>query len=86
MTELRRAGAFASGPCWHAPGLDHPYPTAAPGTGSSTFSFSLLPWPELSQALEHVKGKVAIGAVFIRSDRRQRKPCLPDCRSPLHPP
>lgn len=65
---------FASGLFGHALGLDPPYPTAAPATGSSTYTFSFRPHTAMDQVLEHHRGQVEIDAVF--TGRRDGQDCL----------
>jgi hypothetical protein len=55
--------AFASGLIGHALGLDEPWPTAAPATGSGTYSFSFRPYPG-APLLHHREGQVEIDAIF----------------------
>lgn len=55
--------AFASGLIGYALGLDEPWPTAAPATGSGTYSFSFRPYSG-AELLHHVDGQVEIDAIF----------------------
>ncbi|HYF95162.1 MAG TPA: hypothetical protein VD969_23375 [Symbiobacteriaceae bacterium] len=66
--------AFASGLIGHALGLDPPYPTAAPATGSSTYTFRFRPHAHMGAILIHMGGQVEIDAVFTGS--RGGKPHL----------
>jgi hypothetical protein len=75
LTETSQVNlAFASGLIGHALDLDKPYPTAAPATGSSTYTFSFLVHSEYQQRLTHVNGQVEIDAVFV--GRRRGNPHL----------
>lgn len=66
--------AFASGLIGEALGLDRPYPTGAPATGSSTYCFKFRPHSAMNTILEHIKGQVEIDAVFV--GRREGQPHL----------
>jgi hypothetical protein len=66
--------AFASGLIGYALGLDLPYPTAAPATGSSTYPFRFRPHSAMAGEVEHRHGQVEIDAVFV--GRRQGRPHL----------
>lgn len=55
--------AFASGLIGYALGLDEPWPTAAPATGSGTYSFRFQPYPG-AELLHHREGQVEIDAIF----------------------
>lgn len=66
--------AFASGLIGCALGLDRPYPTSAPATGASTYTFRFRPHSAMPDVAEHIKGQVEIDAVFTA--RRGGRPCL----------
>lgn len=55
--------AFASGLLGYALGLDEPWPTAAPATGSGTYRFQVQPYIG-ADLLTHYNGQVEIDAVF----------------------
>jgi len=57
--------AFASGLIGQALDLDKPYPTAAPATGNSTYTFSFYAHTEYQIELTHFNGQVEIDAVFV---------------------
>ncbi len=61
--------ALASGLLGYALALDKPYPTAAPATGSATYTFRFRPHSampkEICQYLVHDNGQVEIDAVFV---------------------
>lgn len=66
--------AFASGLIGEALGLDRPYSTGAPATGSSTYCFAFRPHAAVDRVLEHSKGQVEMDAVFV--GRRAGRPHL----------
>lgn len=66
--------AFASGLIGQALNLDKPFPTAAPATGNSTYTFCFYAHSEYPKKLFHNNGQVEIDAVFVGS--RQGKECL----------
>lgn len=61
--------AFASGLIGRALGLDKPYPTAAPATGASTYSFDFRPHRMCNNVLHHHEGQVEIDTVFVGGRR-----------------
>lgn len=71
--------ALASGLLGFALGLERPYPTAAPVTGKSTFSFKVRPHSEIDIELNHDKGQVEVDAILVGRRKDVNQDRVRDC-------